>query len=73
MHGILCLFLLEMGITAFERLRDLRKAGPGFIVFGLLAPNLFATFGIVVAHLYSRHARRLTAAGHARPGSVIAS
>ncbi|HWG41223.1 MAG TPA: sodium-dependent bicarbonate transport family permease [Gemmataceae bacterium] len=53
MHGVLCLFLLEMGITACERLRDLKKAGPGFIVFGLLAPNLFALFGMVLAHLYS--------------------
>jgi hypothetical protein len=53
MHGILCLFLLDMGITASERLRDLRKAGPGFIVFGILAPNLFAVFGIALAHVYS--------------------
>jgi uncharacterized protein len=53
MHGVLCLFLLEMGITACERLRDLKKAGPGFILFGLLAPNLFALFGMVLAHLYS--------------------
>jgi hypothetical protein len=53
MHGVLCLFLLEMGITACERLRDLKSAGAGFIVFGILAPNLFAVFGIVLAHLYS--------------------
>lgn len=53
MHGILCLFLLEMGITASERLRDLKKAGVGFILFGLLAPNLFAAFGIALAHGYS--------------------
>jgi len=51
--GMLCLFLLEMGITASKRLRDLRSAGWGFIAFGLLAPNLFATIGIFVAHLYS--------------------
>jgi hypothetical protein len=53
MHGVLCLFLLEMGITACERLQDLKAAGVGFIVFGMLAPNLFALFGIVLAHLYS--------------------
>lgn len=52
-QGVLCLFLLEMGITACKRLRDLRKAGWRFILFGLLAPNLFATVGITVAHLYS--------------------
>ena len=53
MHGILCLFLLEMGITACERLRDLKQAGWGFVVFGILAPNLFAIFGLALAHLYS--------------------
>jgi uncharacterized protein len=51
--GLLCLFLLEMGITACKRLKDLRTAGWGFIAFGVLAPNLFATIGIVVAHAYS--------------------
>lgn len=52
-QGVLCLFLLEMGMTASRKLRDLRTAGIGFILFGLLAPNLFATIGISVAHLYS--------------------
>ena len=51
--GALCLFLLEMGITACERLRDLKTAGPGFIVFGLLAPNVFATIGMCVLHGYA--------------------
>jgi len=52
-QGILCLFLLEMGITACSRLRDLSQAGWRFVAFGLLAPNVFATIGIFVAHLYS--------------------
>jgi hypothetical protein len=52
-HGLLCLFLLEMGMTACKRLPDLRNAGWGFIAFGLLAPNVFATIGILVAHAYS--------------------
>ncbi len=52
-QGILCLFLLEMGMTAARKLKDLKTAGIGFILFGLLAPNLFATLGIVAAHLYS--------------------
>lgn len=51
-QGILCLFLLEMGITASKRLKDLKKAGWKFILFGILAPNVFATIGITVAHLY---------------------
>lgn len=51
--GALCLFLLEMGITACERLGDLKDAGWGFIAFGLLAPLVFAVFGICVLHGYS--------------------
>jgi hypothetical protein len=57
-QGILCLFLLEMGMTASRKLRDLRSAGWRFVAFGLLAPNLFATIGIAVAlgycHLIGR-------------------
>jgi hypothetical protein len=53
-QGILCLFLLEMGMTASRKLRDLKTAGPGFIVFGLLAPNLFATMGIFVAAAFAK-------------------
>ena len=65
-QGVLCLFLLEMGMTASRKLRDLRTAGPGFIVFGLLAPNIFAPLGIIVAHIYS-------SATHAdfKPGTYI--
>jgi len=51
--GALCLFLLEMGITACQRLRDLKTAGWGFIAFGLFAPVVFATIGMVVLHAYS--------------------
>jgi hypothetical protein len=52
-QGALCLFLLEMGMTACKRLKDLRAAGWRFVAFGLLAPNLFATLGMGVAHAYS--------------------
>ncbi|MDT5047005.1 MAG: uncharacterized protein QOG75_2868 [Mycobacterium sp.] len=52
-QGVLCLFLLEMGMTASRRLKDLKRAGPGFIAFGLLAPNVFATLGIITAHAYA--------------------
>jgi hypothetical protein len=52
-QGVLCLFLLEMGMTASRKLRDLKVAGRGFIFFGLLAPNLFATLGILVAYTYA--------------------
>ncbi|SRX95238.1 hypothetical protein MSP7336_03502 [Mycobacterium shimoidei] len=52
-QGVLCLFLLEMGMTASRKLRDLKFAGRGFIFFGLLAPNLFATLGIITASTYA--------------------
>jgi hypothetical protein len=52
-QGMLCLFLLEMGMTASKRLKDLKTAGWRFILFGLLAPNIFATVGICVAHTFS--------------------
>jgi len=52
-QGALCLFLLEMGMTASRKLKDLRSAGRGFVFFGLLAPNIFAPLGIVVAHTYA--------------------
>src|SRR6202000_2257744 len=52
-QGVLCLFLLEMGMTAARKLKDLRDAGIGFIVFGLVAPNIFATLGIIVACSYA--------------------
>ncbi len=52
-QGALCLFLLEMGMTAAAKLRDLTTAGWPFILFGILAPNLFAFIGMCVAHGYS--------------------
>jgi hypothetical protein len=52
-QGLLCLFLLEMGMTASRKLKDLRSAGWRFVLFGLAAPNLFATIGIAVALGYS--------------------
>jgi hypothetical protein len=65
-QGVLCLFLLEMGMTASRKLKDLRSAGPGFIVFALLAPNIFAPLGIIVAHVYA-------SATHAdfKPGTYV--
>jgi len=65
-QGVLCLFLLEMGMTAARRLKDLKSAGPGFIAFGLLAPNVFATLGILISHAYAH----LTHAQFA-PGTYI--
>lgn len=52
-YGALGLYLLEMGLTASKRLSDLKAAGWRFIAFGILAPNVFATIGMLVAHAYS--------------------
>ncbi|HEY9681330.1 MAG TPA: sodium-dependent bicarbonate transport family permease [Oculatellaceae cyanobacterium] len=52
-QGILCLFLLEMGMTAARRLQDLRSVNSTYIAFGLIAPNVFALFGLIVAQLLS--------------------
>src|SRR5262249_33678855 len=52
-QGVLCLFLLEMGMTASRKLRDLKAGGPGFVAFGLIAPNVFAAIGILIVHTYS--------------------
>jgi uncharacterized protein len=65
-QGILCLFLLEMGMTASRKLKDLKTAGPGFIVYGLLAPNLFATIGICAAHAYAYFTGT-----HFQPGTYV--
>jgi uncharacterized protein len=51
-QGLLCLFLLEMGMTASSKLKDLRAAGWPFIAYGIIAPNVYATIGIMVAHIY---------------------
>jgi uncharacterized protein len=65
-QGVLCLFLLEMGMTASRKLRDLRSAGPGFIFFGLLAPNIFAPLGIIAAHTYASLTHT-----HFQPGTYV--
>ncbi|MFO0904761.1 MAG: sodium-dependent bicarbonate transport family permease [Pirellulales bacterium] len=52
-QGMLCLFLLEMGITASKKLKDLKAGGWRFALFALLAPNVFAAFGMLMARGYS--------------------
>ncbi len=52
-QGMLCLFLLEMGMTAAKRLQDLRNVNWRFVLFGLLSPNLFAITGMCIANVFS--------------------
>lgn len=44
-QGLLCLFLLDMGLVAAKRLRDLRRSGPALFIFALVAPIVQATLG----------------------------
>ena len=47
--GVLCLFLLDMGLVAAQRLRDLRRSGPLLVTFAIGAPVVHALIGIAVA------------------------
>jgi hypothetical protein len=47
--AVLALFMLEMGLVAASRMRELRRTGPFLLVFGTVAPCLFACIGVLVA------------------------
>jgi len=49
--GFLCIFMLEMGIVASERIKDLKKAGPILIAFAIIMPIISATLGIITSML----------------------
>ena len=49
--GVLTLFLLELGIVAGNRLRDVKHGGFGLVVFGTLFPLLAGTLGVLTGHL----------------------
>ena len=48
-YGALSFFLLDMGIVAAQRLRDLRQAGAFLIAFSLLMPLFNALLGVLIA------------------------
>lgn len=49
-QGVLCLFLLDMGLVAGRGLRDSRRdLGGGAILFGVLMPPVGATIGLLAA------------------------
>jgi hypothetical protein len=55
--GVLCLFLLDMGLLAGRRLRDSRAAlGPSVIAFGLYMPLIGGTIGAAVGWLIGLNA-----------------
>lgn len=50
-QGVLTLFLLEMGIVAARRLRDLRAAGMFLVVFGTVLPLAHGALGAFLGSL----------------------
>ena len=50
-YGVLTFFLLDMGLVAARRLKDLREGGPFLISFSVLMPIFNALGGIAIAAL----------------------
>lgn len=50
-YGVLTFFLLDMGLVAAGRIKDLGKAGPFLISFSILIPIVNAAIGILLAKL----------------------
>jgi uncharacterized protein len=50
-YGVLTFFLLDMGLVAAGKIKDLGKAGSFLISFSILIPILNATIGILLARL----------------------
>lgn len=49
--GVLCLFLLDMGIIAARRIRALRESGPTLVGYAALVPFFHAAIAITAARL----------------------
>jgi hypothetical protein len=49
--GVLCLFLLELGMVAAARLGDLRQRWRFLLPFGIILPLLHGTLGVTLGHL----------------------
>ena len=50
-RGLLCLFMLEMGVTAGARLGDLKKVGGFLLGFGMIMPLLHGALGVWLGHI----------------------
>ncbi|MCU0524256.1 MAG: sodium-dependent bicarbonate transport family permease [Elainella sp. Prado103] len=50
-YGVLTFFLLDMGLVAAKRIKDLRKTGIFLIAFAILIPMLNAAIGLGLAYL----------------------
>lgn len=49
-RGLLAIYLLELGLVVGGRIPDLRRAGVRLIAFGLGAPLLLGTTGVLLGH-----------------------
>ena len=49
--GMLCFYLLDMGIVAGSRLSALKESGLFLVAFGILVPIINAALGIGISHL----------------------
>jgi hypothetical protein len=67
-RGALCIFLLEMGLVAGERLGDLVKVGPFLVAFGILMPLVHGFLGVWLGHLAG-----LNLGGCTVLGAIVAS
>lgn len=50
-QGVLALFLLEMGMVAARRLDDLRRVGVFLVLFGIGAPLVHGSLGVLLGQL----------------------
>ncbi|AVH70759.1 sodium-dependent bicarbonate transport family permease [Nostoc sp. 'Lobaria pulmonaria (5183) cyanobiont'] len=50
-YGVLTFFLLDMGLVAARRIKDLQKTGVFLILFAILIPILNAAIGLMIAKL----------------------
>lgn len=67
-YGVLCIFLLEMGMVASRRFEDFGKVGPFLVVFGFLMPIIHALIGIYAGFLCG-----MTRGGSFVLGTLVAS
>lgn len=50
-QGVLCIFLLEMGMVAARRFPELRRVGPPLVIFAIAIPLFHALIGIYLGYL----------------------
>jgi len=48
--GVLCLFLLDMGMEAARRMGDFRRVGLSLVGFGVVMPLIGGTIGVLIGH-----------------------